>query len=66
MVPGVRLPGASLDDQARVGTPAEIVAEGGDWLVVGRTVTAADDRDAAVAAVVESVREGLAQTTASG
>ena len=47
VVPGIRLPGGSAHDQARVGTPAEAIAAGADLLVVGRAVTAAPDPEAA-------------------
>src|SRR4029077_20815310 len=35
VLPGVRLEGGDRHDQARAGTPAQIVAAGGDVLVVG-------------------------------
>ena len=54
-VPGIRLPGADADDQARAGTPEVALAGGADLLVVGRTVTRADDRAAAAAAVAAAV-----------
>jgi orotidine-5'-phosphate decarboxylase len=41
LVPGVRLKGSSANDQVRVVTPAEAVAAGASYIVVGRTVTAA-------------------------
>jgi orotidine-5'-phosphate decarboxylase len=41
LVPGVRLGGSNVNDQARVGRPGEVAAAGADLLVVGRTVTAA-------------------------
>jgi orotidine-5'-phosphate decarboxylase len=41
LVPGVRLAGSSVDDQARVVTPSDAVAAGARYIVVGRTVTAA-------------------------
>ncbi len=49
VVPGTRPPGAALDDQARVDTPAAALAAGADLLVIGRAVTHAPDRVAAVA-----------------
>lgn len=36
VVPGIRPAGAALGDQKRVGTPAEAIAGGADYLVVGR------------------------------
>jgi orotidine-5'-phosphate decarboxylase len=55
VVPGIRLPGDDVHDQARAATPAEAAAAGAQLLVVGRTVTRADDRAAAAAAVAEGV-----------
>lgn len=51
--PGIRLAGDAAHDQARVATPAEAVAAGADYLVVGRSVTAAADP----ASVLERMRE---------
>ena len=42
LTPGIRLPGDVVGDQARVATPAEAARSGADFLVVGRSVTAAD------------------------
>ena len=43
VVPGVRPEWAGADDQKRVMTPAEAVANGADYLVVGRPITRAAD-----------------------
>jgi len=51
VVPGIRPAGASLDDQARVATPASAVAAGADYLVIGRPITRADDPAAAADAI---------------
>ncbi|MCY3632444.1 MAG: orotidine-5'-phosphate decarboxylase [bacterium] len=40
VVPGIRLPGSSHNDQASVATPDAAIAAGASILVVGRTVTA--------------------------
>ncbi len=49
LCPGIRPAGGSMDDQARVATPAQAVAAGADYLVVGRPITrAADPRSAAL------------------
>jgi orotidine-5'-phosphate decarboxylase len=62
MVPGIRRRGDDVNDQARVATPAEAIAKGADWLVIGRTVTAADDPSAAAAAVVDEVDAAVPAT----
>lgn len=54
VTPGVRPPGRDHGDQARVVTPAEAIASGASYIVVGRPITEAVD-PAAVA------REILAQ-----
>lgn len=43
LVPGIRLGGTPAHDQARVMTPREAAAAGASYVVIGRTVTAADD-----------------------
>jgi orotidine-5'-phosphate decarboxylase len=52
ITPGVRLKEASRDDQARTATPAQAVAAGADYLVIGRPITRAPDPAAAVEAIV--------------
>lgn len=58
LVPGIRLPGAATDDQARVATPRQAFERGADLLVIGRTVTAAPDPEAAAAAIVANLSDG--------
>ena len=43
VTPGIRLAGDSADDQRRVVTPAAAMAAGSDYLVIGRSITKADD-----------------------
>ena len=57
VVPGTRLPGDSVDDQRRVATPAEALAAGADLLVVGRSVTGAQDPVSAAQRLHESLAE---------
>lgn len=45
--PGVRPAWAAAQDQRRVMTPAEAIAAGADYLVIGRPITQADDPPAA-------------------
>jgi orotidine-5'-phosphate decarboxylase len=48
VTPGIRLAGESAQDQKRVATPAAAHAAGADFLVVGRSITRADDPAAAL------------------
>jgi orotidine-5'-phosphate decarboxylase len=52
VVPGIRLAGAPIHDQARAATPREALDAGADLLVIGRAVTQADDPPAAAAALI--------------
>jgi orotidine-5'-phosphate decarboxylase len=56
ITPGVRPAGTSVDDQARVATPEQALADGADLLVVGRPITGASDPAAAAAALAASLR----------
>jgi orotidine-5'-phosphate decarboxylase len=55
VTPGVRPVFASVDDQKRVMTPAEAVAAGSDYLVIGRPISAAPDPIQAVEAIVDEI-----------
>jgi orotidine-5'-phosphate decarboxylase len=55
VVPGVRPAGSASGDQARTATPAEAVAAGADWIVVGRPITGAGDPAAAAAAIAATL-----------
>ena len=61
VTPGIRLPGDTAGDQARVATPEQAIAAGADYLVVGRPVTAADDPARAAELFVRSIEAGLAK-----
>ena len=55
VTPGVRLAGSGPHDQARVVTPAEAIAAGASYIVVGRPVTEASDPAAEARAILGQV-----------
>ena len=60
ITPGVRPAGADTQDQARVATPEEALANGADLLVIGRPITGSTDPGAAAAAIAAALRRGVA------
>ena len=52
VVPGTRMPGGDMHDQARVATPHQAIDDGADHLVIGRAVTAAAEPILAAADLV--------------
>ena len=55
VTPGVRPAWAAADDQRRVMTPAEAVAAGADYLVIGRPITGASDPRAAAERIAAEI-----------
>ena len=51
VTPGIRPAGADADDQSRIATPQIAVANGADYLVIGRPITRAADPVAALGAI---------------
>ena len=61
-MPGIRLEGGDAHDQARVNTPADAIANGADWLVIGRAVTEAEEPEIAAVEVTRAVAAALGST----
>ncbi len=57
VVPGIRLAESAVaeDDQSRVTTPAQAIADGADYLVVGRPIRDAQDPRGAAQKIVEEI-----------
>jgi len=55
LTPGIRPAGSAHGDQKRVTTPAQAVAEGADYLVVGRPIVEAEDPVAAARAILDEM-----------
>ncbi|HEY0079497.1 MAG TPA: orotidine-5'-phosphate decarboxylase [Pyrinomonadaceae bacterium] len=61
VTPGVRPSAVAHDDQKRVTTPAEAIRAGASYIVVGRAVLNAPDRERAVAEIVEEMEKASEQ-----
>jgi len=61
VTPGVRPAWAATDDQSRIMTPKEAIANGSSYLVVGRPITKAEDPAHAADLIVEEMAEALAE-----
>lgn len=55
ITPGIRPIGSSHDDQQRIVTPAQAIADGADYLVIGRPITKAKSPANALAAILDSL-----------
>ncbi|MFT7288628.1 MAG: orotidine-5'-phosphate decarboxylase [Halieaceae bacterium] len=55
VTPGIRPAGSATDDQRRVLTPEQAIADGASYLVIGRPVTRAQDPAAALTAINASL-----------
>ena len=61
LVGGVRPAASARNDQSRIGTPAEAVHAGADYLVVGRPITGAADPRSAARAITNEIRAASAR-----
>ena len=55
VTPGIRKTSETSDDQKRVMTPAEAVSNGSDFLVIGRPLTKAVDKRAAIESILNEI-----------
>jgi orotidine-5'-phosphate decarboxylase len=58
VAPGIRPAGIAADDQSRVATPEAAIANGADYLVIGRAITRAADPPAALARINATLGAG--------
>lgn len=56
VTPGVRSAGSDAGDQKRVATPAQAIADGASYLVIGRQVTRAQDPRGETLRILEEIR----------
>jgi orotidine-5'-phosphate decarboxylase len=62
VIPGIRPRGSEEHDQKRITTPAEAIAAGADFLVIGRPITAAPDPTIAARKILEEIESGVFRT----
>jgi orotidine-5'-phosphate decarboxylase len=62
VVPGIRPAGSGSDDQKRIATPAQAIADGASMLVVGRPITRAADPAAAAQSILRDIEQARAIT----
>lgn len=56
LTPGIRPAFAAVNDQKRIATPAEALRKGADYLVIGRPITAAENRRVAFLKILEECK----------
>lgn len=56
LTPGIRPAFAETNDQKRIATPAEALRKGADFLVIGRPITAAENRREAFLKILEECK----------
>jgi orotidine-5'-phosphate decarboxylase len=64
LTPGIRLAGDDAGDQSRVATPGEAARLGADYLILGRSVTAAADPAAALERAIRELDEAASEPIA--
>jgi len=65
VTPGVRPAGSTAGDQSRILTPAQAIAAGADYLVVGRPILGAADRAQAANDIVAEIEQAMRAVASS-
>ena len=55
VTPGIRPAGSAVDDQRRILTPAQAMAQGSDYLVIGRPISQAANPNEALAQILQTL-----------
>lgn len=59
VTPGIRPAGSAPGDQQRIATPGRAIADGADYLVIGRPIRDADNADSTIAALQQEISAAL-------
>ncbi len=59
LCPAIRPTWAAVNDQVRVDTPTEAIKAGADYLVIGRPITDAKDKVAAIKLIIDEINSAL-------
>lgn len=59
VTPGIRMPGDAVGDQVRIATPGNAVRDGASYLVIGRSVTAADSPSEKLELILRDIQTAL-------
>lgn len=59
VTPGIRPAGSAANDQQRIATPGKAIADGADYLVVGRPIRDADNPQQVIAAMQQEIGTAL-------
>jgi orotidine-5'-phosphate decarboxylase len=62
VTPGIRPEGTETGDQKRFTTPKEAIANGSDYLVVGRPIIKSEDMHRAAENIIKEIENGLQET----
>ena len=57
LTPGIRPSWSLTDDQKRIATPKSAIADGADYIVLGRAITKAQDKIEAIKKIYQEIKE---------